>query len=66
MALLDTVLDLLKTFVILGGSLWLLWGVILLALGMKDKNGPQLQSGIWQIVGGALVITAGALFATLV
>lgn len=64
--LLNNVLALLSKFVILGGGLWLVWGVIILAGGLKDKSGPQLQSGIWQIIGGGLIIAAAVLFDTLV
>lgn len=62
MDLLNQVLDLVTKFAIIGGSLWLVWGVVVLAGGLKDKNGPALQSGIWQIVGGGLIIAAAALF----
>lgn len=65
MDLLNQVLSLISTFVTIGGGLWLLWGVIVLAGGLKDKNGPALQSGIWQIVGGGLIIVAAQLFAGL-
>ena len=51
---------------IIGGGLWLVWGVVVLAGGLKDKNGPALQSGIWQIVGGGLIIAAAALFSSVV
>ena len=60
--LLTQVLDLITKFAIAGGGLWLVWGVIVLAGGLKDKNGPALQSGIWQIIGGGLIIAAAALF----
>ena len=33
--------------------------------GLKDKNGPALQSGIWQVVGGALIISATSLFGSI-
>ncbi len=39
---------------------------IVLAGGLKDKNGPSLQSGIWQVVGGGLIIAAAALFQNIV
>lgn len=65
MDLLNTILGLISKFAILGGALWAVWGVVVLAGGLKDKNGPALQSGIWQIVGGGLIITAGALFTSL-
>ena len=62
MDLLTSVLDLVTKFAITGGGLWLVWGAVVLAGGLKDKNGPALQSGIWQIVGGGLIIAAAALF----
>lgn len=66
MDLLNQVVELITRFAIIGGGLWLVWGVIVLAGGLKDKNGPQLQSGIWQIVGGGLIIAAAALFSSIV
>lgn len=62
MELLTEVLNLVSKFAVIGGGLWLVWGVIVLAGGLKDKNGPALQSGIWQIIGGGLIIAAAALF----
>lgn len=59
------VLDLFTKAVLLGGGLWLVWGIIVVAGGLKDKNGPALQSGIWQIVGGGLIIAAAALFTSI-
>ena len=66
MDLLNEILGLISKFAIIGGGLWAVWGVVVLAGGLKDKNGPALQSGIWQIVGGGLIIAAAALFSTLV
>ena len=63
--MLEDVLALVSKFVIIGGGLWLVWGVIVLAGGLKDKNGPALQSGIWQIVGGGMIIAAAALFSSI-
>lgn len=64
MDLLNQVLQLVTKFAIIGGGLWLVWGVIVLAGALKDKNGPALQGGIWQIVGGGMIIAAAALFAS--
>lgn len=64
MDLLNQVLALVTKFAVIGGGLWLVWGVVVLAGGLKDKNGPALQSGIWQIVGGGLIIAAAALFSS--
>lgn len=66
MELLNQVLTLVTKFAIIGGGLWLVWGVVVLAGSLKDKNGPALQSGIWQIVGGGLIIAAAALFSSVV
>lgn len=66
MEMLNQVLTLVTKFAIIGGGLWLVWGVVVLAGGLKDKNGPALQSGIWQIVGGGLIIAAAALFSSVV
>ena len=66
MELLNQVLTLVTKFAIIGGGLWPVWGVVVLAGGLKDKNGPALQSGIWQIVGGGLIIAAAALFSSVV
>ena len=56
------VLDLFSQFAIIGGGLWAVWGAVTLAGGLKDQNGPQTQSGVWQVVGGGLIIAAAALF----
>jgi hypothetical protein len=66
MDLLKQVLTLVQQFATIGGGLWLVWGVIILASGLKDKNGPALQSGIWQMVGGGLIVAATTIFSTLV
>ncbi|MGH3654833.1 hypothetical protein [Glutamicibacter sp.] len=63
--LLQSVLDLISGFAMLGGGLWLLWGAIVLGGGLKDHNGPQIQTGVWQVVGGGLILAAAALFKTL-
>ena len=62
----QTVLDLMEKFFIIGGGLWLLWGVVVFAVAIKDKNGPGLQKGIWQIVGGGMILGAATLFTNLI
>jgi len=61
-SLFSDILNLVQKFAIIGGALWLLWGAIVLAGGIKDHNGPGIQSGIWQIVGGGLILAAAVLF----
>jgi hypothetical protein len=56
----SAVMNLLKTAVTAGGAIWLTIGAVILGLGLKNKEAPQIQSGIWQVVGGALIIAAGA------
>ncbi|TNM60390.1 MULTISPECIES: hypothetical protein [Actinomycetes] len=63
--MLTTVLNLIVQFVTVGGGLWLVWGVIVLAGGLRNQEGPQIQSGIWQVVGGGLIIAAAQLFNTI-
>ena len=58
----NQVLELITTFAKIGGGLWAVWGAITLAGGLKDQNGPATQSGVWQVVGGGLIIAAAALF----
>lgn len=55
-------LNLVASFDNIGGSIWMVWGTIVLASSLKDKNGPGLQSGIWQIVGGLMIMVATVLF----
>jgi len=62
MDMLNTVLNLFSKFAIIGGGLWLVWGAIITGGALKDHNGPQIQTGVWQIVGGGLIIAAAALF----
>ena len=64
--LLQNVIKLIVAAITRGGSLWTVFGVIILAGGLKDKNGPGIQSGIWQIVGGVLVIASTVLLNSLV
>lgn len=59
-----TVLGYIRTFAVVGGGLLCLWNLIALGTAIKDHNGPAIQSAIWGIVGGALIIAAGVLFVT--
>lgn len=61
----DTVINLITKFVKIGGGLWTVWGAVVLGGALKDHNGPQMQSGIWQMVGGGVIIGAAALFGSI-
>lgn len=60
--MLANILKLLVQFVTIGGGVWLVWGAVITGLALRDHQGPQIQSGIWQIVGGGLIIAAAQLF----
>lgn len=60
--MLTSVLDLFLQFATIGGGVWLVWGAITVGTNLKDQNGPGIQSGIWQCVGGGLIIGAALLF----
>lgn len=61
MDLFNQVLSLASKGVIAFGGFWLVWGLIVLGSGIKDKTAPDIKQGIGQIVGGAMIILAGAL-----
>lgn len=61
-----SVLDTLATWVVVGGGFWAVWGAVTLGGGLSDHNSPQIQNGVWKIVGGAIIIAAAALFKTLI
>lgn len=64
--LLKSILELISSFALLGGGLWLLWGAVVFAGGLRESNGSQTQTGIWQVVGGGMILAAAILFKTLV
>ncbi len=53
-------LNIVSKGVIAFGSLWTIWGIIVLGAGLKDHNGQDIRNGLLQAVGGALVISASA------
>jgi hypothetical protein len=65
-SVLTTILNLMSQFAMIGGGLWTVWGAIILGGALKDHNGPGIQTGVWQIVGGGLILAAAGLFKTIV
>ena len=63
MDLLTSVMKLIQAAATIGGGLWLLWGAITLGGALKNHDGPPIQSGIWQVVGGGVILAAALLFA---
>ena len=53
-------LNIVSKGVIAFGSLWTIWGIIVLGAGLKDHNGQDIRNGLLQAVGGALVIYAAS------
>lgn len=66
MDMLNSVLTMFAQFTTVGGGLWLVWGAVVTGGALKDHNGPQIQTGVWQIVGGGLIMAASQLFARVV
>ena len=65
MDMMNQALNLFVKFATIGGVLWTVWGVITLAGGVRDHQGPQIQSGVWQAVGGGLIVAAAQLFSNI-
>ena len=59
------IMNVIKVAVTTGGTIWLAVGAIIFALGLKNKEAPQIQSGIWQMIGGAVIIAVGVVFSTI-
>lgn len=41
--------------IIFAGSFWSVCGLIVLAEGLKNSYAPNMESGIWQIIGGIII-----------
>lgn len=65
MEIFTSIINLLKSAVLLGGGVYTIWGVVILGTSLKDHNGPGIQQGVWQIVGGLLILSAAVLFSSL-
>lgn len=42
------------------GSVWTVWGIVVLAGGINEHNGQDIKQGMLRAVGGALIIAAAA------
>lgn len=61
----SSAMGLIQKAVLAGGAIWLTIGVVILGLGLKNKEAPQIQSGIWQVVGGVLITSAAIYLGTI-
>lgn len=60
--LLKDILELLSEGVALVGGIVLVWGIIQLALSIKNNHGNNIENGVLTIVCGALVAAAAVFF----
>jgi len=58
----ETCVNAMMSVIKVGGAIWAVLGVVKLASSLKDKNGPNLQTSIWQIFGGMGVMVISDLF----
>jgi len=61
----NTGMTILASVIGAGGTFLVVWGLITLGSGMKDHTGPQIQQGIWTIMGGVLILLAAYLVTTI-
>lgn len=61
----STMIDLLGKGVLAAGSLLAVWGLISVGRGLKDSNGPGIQNGVMELIGGGLIIAAAAIIGTI-
>ena len=61
----NQVLELVQKGVTDFGVFWIVWGLVVLGTGLKDKTAPDIKQWIGQICGGALVVLAGNLISNI-
>ena len=59
------VVAIVKVLGTIGGAFYAVFGAIHLFGALKDKNGPDIQGGIWQLLGGAGIIAAAQWFGSI-
>ena len=66
MDMMQKALEMMTKFIGIGGTIWIVIGLVIVGVGLKEKTGPQIQSGIWQIVGGGLILATAVLFTSII
>ena len=61
----NQVLSIAQKGVIAFGTFWVVWGLVVLGSGLKDKTAPDIKQGIGQMCGGAVIMLAGALISNI-
>ena len=64
-AMVTQMITLLSKGVLAAGALLAVWGMISVGRGLKDSNGPGIQNGIMELIGGGIVIAASQLITTI-
>ena len=64
-AMFTQMITLLSKGVLAAGALLAVWGMISVGRGLKDSNGPCIQNGIMELIGGGIVIAASQLITTI-
>ena len=64
-AMFTQMITLLSKGVLAAGALLAVWGMISVGRGLKDSNGPGIQTGIMELIGGGIVIAASQLITTI-
>ena len=64
-AMFTQMITLLSKGVLAAGALLAVWGMISVGRGLKDSNGPGLQNGMMELIGGGIVIVASQLITTI-
>lgn len=62
MEVLTQVLNLLATGVTILGTILIAWGAVGVGLAIKDGQGMSMDNKVATIIGGAIVVAAGAFF----
>ena len=64
-AMFTQMITLLSKGVLAAGALLAVWGMISVGRGLKDSNGPGIQNGMRELIGGGIVIAASQLITTI-
>ena len=64
-AMFTQMITLLSKGVLAAGALLAVWGMISVGRGLKDSNGPGIQNGIMELIGGGIDIAASQLITTI-
>ncbi len=57
-----TIMTLLQKGVTAAGAILVIWGAVSVGRGLKDNNGPGIQNGVMEIVGGGIIVAAALYF----